>query len=90
MVRFRHLRFSLADHRKTFFPSGRRDRLAVHRNGDFRRRLRDATGRRLVIGAYADRVGRKQALLLTILLMGLGTAIIGVALCRARPISRRS
>jgi MHS family proline/betaine transporter-like MFS transporter len=33
----------------------------------------------IVIGAYADRVGRKQALLLTILLMGLGTAMIGVA-----------
>jgi MFS family permease len=32
----------------------------------------------IVIGAYADRVGRKAALTLTILLMALGTAIIGL------------
>lgn len=30
----------------------------------------------ILLGTYADRVGRKKALLLTILLMGLGTAII--------------
>ncbi|MFX6759496.1 MFS transporter, partial [Acinetobacter baumannii] len=32
-----------------------------------------------VLGIYADRVGRKQALSLTILLMALGTTIIGIA-----------
>ncbi len=33
----------------------------------------------IVLGVYADRVGRKQALSLTILLMALGTTIIGIA-----------
>lgn len=33
----------------------------------------------IVLGIYADRVGRKQALSLTILLMALGTTIIGIA-----------
>ena len=33
----------------------------------------------IVLGVYADRVGRKAALTLTILLMALGTAIIGLA-----------
>lgn len=33
----------------------------------------------IVLGIYADRVGRKAALSLTILLMALGTAIIGLA-----------
>lgn len=32
----------------------------------------------IVIGAYADRVGRKAALTLTIMLMALGTAILGL------------
>jgi MHS family proline/betaine transporter-like MFS transporter len=33
----------------------------------------------IVLGVYADRVGRKAALTLTILMMALGTAIIGLA-----------
>ncbi|MFL6645023.1 MAG: MFS transporter [Paraburkholderia fungorum] len=33
----------------------------------------------IVIGAYADRVGRKQALVLTVSLMALGTGMIGLA-----------
>lgn len=33
----------------------------------------------IVIGAYADRVGRKQALVLTVALMALGTGMIGLA-----------
>jgi metabolite-proton symporter len=33
----------------------------------------------IVLGSLADRAGRKNALLLTILLMGLGTAMIGLA-----------
>ena len=33
----------------------------------------------IILGVYADRVGRKAALTLTILLMALGTAIIGLA-----------
>jgi MHS family proline/betaine transporter-like MFS transporter len=33
----------------------------------------------IVIGAYADRCGRKAAMMLTILMMTLGTAIIGLA-----------
>jgi MHS family proline/betaine transporter-like MFS transporter len=33
----------------------------------------------IVLGSFADRVGRKSALLVTILLMGLGTAMIGLA-----------
>ncbi|ESJ25074.1 membrane protein [Cupriavidus sp. HPC(L)] len=33
----------------------------------------------IVLGIYADRVGRKQALSLTILLMAVGTTIIGIA-----------
>src|SRR5258707_15715798 len=33
----------------------------------------------LVLGIYADRVGRKAALTLTIFLMGLGTGLIAVA-----------
>src|SRR6201987_594582 len=33
----------------------------------------------IVLGSLADRAGRKTALLLTILLMGLGTAMIGLA-----------
>ncbi|RAG74320.1 MFS transporter, partial [Burkholderia multivorans] len=33
----------------------------------------------LVIGMYADRVGRKKAMILTLLLMPLGTAMIAVA-----------
>jgi MFS transporter, MHS family, proline/betaine transporter len=33
----------------------------------------------IVIGRYADRVGRKQALVLTVLIMALGTGMIGLA-----------
>jgi MHS family proline/betaine transporter-like MFS transporter len=33
----------------------------------------------IVLGSAADRVGRKKALLATILLMGLGTAIIAIS-----------
>ncbi|SOE71289.1 Predicted arabinose efflux permease, MFS family [Burkholderia sp. D7] len=33
----------------------------------------------IVIGAYADRVGRKQALVLTVSMMALGTGMIGLA-----------
>lgn len=33
---------------------------------------------RIIIGAYADRVGRKPALILTIVLMALGTLLIGL------------
>jgi MHS family proline/betaine transporter-like MFS transporter len=33
----------------------------------------------IVLGSYADRAGRKKALLLTIGLMGVGTAVIGLA-----------
>ncbi len=33
----------------------------------------------MVLGAYADRVGRKAAMLMTIVLMGIGTALIAFA-----------
>ncbi len=33
----------------------------------------------MVLGAYADRVGRKAAMLMTIVLMGVGTALIAFA-----------
>ncbi|MDE1182316.1 MFS transporter [Paraburkholderia sp.] len=33
----------------------------------------------VLIGAYADRVGRKQALVMTVVMMALGTGIIGLA-----------
>jgi MFS family permease len=79
MVRLHRLQLLRGDHRQAVLPDRQRPdvlllAVATFGVGFF---MRPVGG--ILLGIYADRVGRKAALSVTILLMAVGTTMIGLA-----------
>ena len=89
MVRFHRLQLLRGHHRETVLPTGNELTsvlltVATFGVGFF---MRPVGG--IVLGIYADKVGRKAALSLTILMMAAGTALISSRRPTNRPVSPR-
>ena len=76
---FLGLRPAGGDDRQAVLSRGQRAQFVAAVDGHVRSWAGDAAGRAIVLGTYADRVGRKAALSWTILIMALGTGLIAVA-----------